>query len=62
MVNDISRRSEIAKESIHSIEMENGTISSWMRGQIKGWISGRIDDDELERMILVHYGLEPRNG
>lgn len=56
---EVQWRRDIAEEGIHSIEMENGTISPWMREKIQDWISGQTSMDQLGRMTLAHYGLEP---
>ena len=58
MTTEIHSRREIAEESIHSIEMENGSITPWMREQVREWVEGRTDIPTLVKRTRSHYGLE----
>lgn len=58
MATEIHGRREIAEESIHSIEMENGSITPWMREQVREWVEGRTDIPTLVKRTRSHYGLE----
>lgn len=58
MATEIHDRREIVEESIHSIEMESGSITPWMREQVREWVEGRADIPTLVKRTRSHYGLE----
>lgn len=58
MATEIHDRREIVEESIHSIEMESGSITPWMREQVREWVEGRTDIPTLVKRTRSHYGLE----